>query len=54
VNRGAKGDPVRKLCDTVQRERPRWLRSLPSVFPPLYFSRPCDDSAEYNAFHACR
>jgi hypothetical protein len=30
------------------------LRSLPSVFPPLSFSRPCDDSAEYNAFHACR
>jgi hypothetical protein len=34
------------------------LRSLPSVFPPHFFTssdtRLDDDSAVYNAFHACR
>jgi hypothetical protein len=58
VNRGAKGDTVRKLCDTVQRERPRWLRSLPRVFPPHFFTssdtRLDDDSAVDNGAHACR
>jgi hypothetical protein len=56
VNRGAKGDSVRKLCHTVQRERPRWLRSLPSAFPPHFFTSTCtdDDSAVDNGAHACR
>ena len=48
MNRGAKGDTVRKVCDTVQRERPHWLRSLPSVFRRSPSSCPDADSAEYN------
>jgi hypothetical protein len=55
VNSGAKGDTIRKQCENVQTRRPRWLRSLPSVYPATPYFMCCHaDSAVYNAFHACR
>jgi hypothetical protein len=39
----------------VQTRRPRWLRSLPSVYLATPYFMCCHaDSAVYNAFHACR
>ena len=54
MNRGAKGDTLRKLCDDVQREGPAGCGAFQASIQPLYFMSGHGDIAVYNAFHACR